>query len=71
MKTANRITFLYLTQVKAVLFSIISATSYCRFLGSTPSKIAHGSYTQQLKYAKYRCLQNRSGNVFITKRHAW
>ena len=35
-------TFMYLTQVEAALFTIISATSYYRFLGSTPFKIAHG-----------------------------
>jgi len=32
-------TFLYLTQVKAVLFTVISATSYYQFLGSTPLEI--------------------------------
>ena len=34
-KKTNKGTFLYLTQVKAVLFAIISATSYYRFLRST------------------------------------
>ena len=33
-------TFLYLTQVKAVLFAVILATSYYWFLGSTPFEIA-------------------------------
>jgi len=42
--------FLYLTQVKAILFAVISATSYYRFLGSTPFKIARGIYGQQPKY---------------------
>ena len=43
-------TFLYLTQVKEVLFTIISATSYYWFLGSTPIEIAHGIYGQQFNY---------------------
>ena len=34
--------FMFLTQVKAVLFAIISATSYYWFLGSTPFEIALG-----------------------------
>jgi len=47
-------TFLYLIQVQAVLYAIISATSYYQFLGSTPFKIARGistwpCYGQQLK----------------------
>ena len=58
-------TFLYLIQVQAVLYAIISATSYYRFQGSTPFKIAHGSYGQQcnsyLHTQKYRW--NLSGNV--------
>jgi len=29
---------MYLTQVQAVLFTVISATSYYQFLGSTPLK---------------------------------
>ena len=36
--------FMFLTQVKAVLFAIISATSYYWFLGSTPFEIALGVY---------------------------
>ena len=43
-------TFLYLTQVKAVLFTVISATSYYQFLGSTPFEITLGIYGHQLKY---------------------
>jgi len=41
--TTNRfiiVTFLYLVQVKAVLFSVISVSSYYCFLGSTTFKIA-------------------------------
>ena len=37
--------FLYLTQVKPVLFNVISATSYHRFLGSTPFKKRHVVFT--------------------------
>jgi len=65
-------TFLYLIQVQAVLYAVLSATSYYRFLGSTPFEIAHGSYSQQCNlYShmytwKYR--RNRSGNV---RRGAW
>jgi len=33
-----------LTQVKVVLFAVISATSYYRFLSSTPFEIARGIY---------------------------
>jgi len=46
-------TFLYLTQVKVVLFTVISATSYYRFLGSTPMEMARGTgiYSQQINYA--------------------
>ena len=40
-------TFLYLIQVQAVLYIVTSATSYYRICGSTPFKIAHGSYVQQ------------------------
>jgi len=42
--------FLYLTQVKAVLFAVISATPYYRFLGSIPFSIARGIYGQQINY---------------------
>ena len=35
--------FLYLIQVKAVLFVVISATSYYRFLGYAHFVIAHGT----------------------------
>jgi len=41
---------MYLTQIKAVLFAIISAISYYRFLGSTPFEITHGIYSQQINY---------------------
>ena len=44
-------TFMYLTEVKAVLFTIFSATSCFRFLGSTPFEIAYGIYGQQINYA--------------------
>ena len=37
-------TFLYLIQVQAVLYAVISATTYYRFPGSTPFEIARGSY---------------------------
>jgi len=37
--------FLYLIQVQAVLYAVISATSYYRFRGSTPFEI--GSYGQR------------------------
>jgi len=57
--------FLYLIQVQAVLYTVISATSYYWFRGSTPFKIAHGSYGQQRNsYShtrKYRW--NQFGNV--------
>jgi len=62
--------FLYRIQVQMVLYAIISATSYYRFRGSTPFKIAHGSYGQQcnsyLHTQKNRW--NLSGNV---RRGAW
>ena len=35
--------FVYLIQVQAVLYTVISATSYCQCSGSTPFEIAHGS----------------------------
>jgi len=38
--------FLYLVQVQAVLYTINSATSYYQFCGTTPFKIACGSYGQ-------------------------
>ena len=57
--------FLYLIQVQAVLYVVISATSYYRFCGSTPFEIARDSYGQQHNsYShtrKYR--RNWSGNV--------
>jgi len=72
--------FLYLAQVKVVLFTVISANSYYWFLGSTPFEIACGNNGQQLIYSthentggKYRRMRNwsgMSGNVFIIKRHA-
>ena len=42
--------FLYLTQVKAVLFTVISATSYYWFLGSTPFEITCDICGQQINY---------------------
>jgi len=43
----NRIrTFLYLIQVQAVPYAVISAISYYRFRGSTPFEIARGGYGQ-------------------------
>jgi len=62
--------FLYLIQVQAVLYAVISATSYYWFRGSTSFETACGSYSQQRNsYShtwKYR--RNRSGNV---PRGAW
>jgi len=55
--------FLYLIQVKAVLFTIISI-----FLGSTPFDIACGSYSQQLKYMKIQCTGVRRIDLAMTKR---
>ena len=34
-------------QVQAVLYAVISATSYYQFRGSTPFEITRGSYGQQ------------------------
>jgi len=51
MKNNQRNTFMYLTQVKAVHFAVISATSYYRFLGSTSFEIACGIYGQKINYA--------------------
>ena len=61
---------MYMTQVKVVLFAIIS---YYWFLGSTPFEIARGIYGQQINYvhAKLQHTRNRSsmsGNVVIMKR---
>ena len=56
-------TFLYLIQVKAVLFAVTSNTSYYQFLGSTPFEITPGSYGQQLAKMQVYVL-----GVFITKR---
>ena len=56
-------TFLYLIQVKAVLFTVTSNTSYYQFLGSTPFEITPGSYGQQLAKMQVYVL-----GVFITKR---
>jgi len=36
-------TFLYLRQIKVVLFVVISATSYYWFLGSTPFEITRSA----------------------------
>ena len=59
-------TFLYLTQVKAVLFIIISATSYCQFLSSGPFKIASGIYSQQLNYTHVK-IQTYTESIW----HVW
>ena len=40
----------YLTEVTVVLFAVVSATSYYRFLGSTPFEITRGIYDQQINY---------------------
>ena len=56
-------TFLYLIQVKAILFVVISATSYYRFLGSTPFEITRGIIVSVGNSSrKYRCMWNQSGN---------
>jgi len=60
-------TFLNMIQVQAVLYAVISATSYYRFHGSSPFEIACGistrpCYGQQLKYTKYRHMRSQSGN---------
>ena len=65
--------FMYMTQVKVVLYAIISATSYYWFLGSTPFEITRGIYGQQINYVhvKLQHTRNRSsmsGNVVIMKR---
>jgi len=55
-------TFTYLTQVKAVLFAVISATSYYRFLGSTVSK-THEVFRvskSTTRTRNYRRTRNRS-----------
>jgi len=41
---------MYLTQVKAFLFTVISSNSYYLFLGSTPFEITYGIYGQQINY---------------------
>ena len=59
--------FRYLTQVKAVAFASISATSYYQSLGSTSSKIASGNYSQQRNHTlKYRRTRNQSGRTAAT-----
>jgi len=45
-----------LTNLKAVLFAIISANSYYWFLGSTPFEITRGIYGQQLNYTHVKIL---------------
>ena len=66
-------TFLYLTKVKVVLFTVISATSYYQFLGSTPLELARGIYSQQINYA-HKKIQAYAESIwhvwhmFITKR---
>ena len=62
----------YLTQVKAVLFAVISTTSYYRFLGSAPFKshvvfMVSNLTTCAQKYRRTRNRSGRSGNVFITE----
>ena len=62
----------YLTQVKAVLFAVISTTSYYWFLGSAPFE-SHVVFTVSnltmctQKYRHTRNRSGRSGNVFITE----
>jgi len=56
-------TFLYLIQVKAILFIVISATSYYQFLGSTPFKLVLGIIVSVGNSSqKYRRMWNQSGN---------
>jgi len=55
-----------LTQVKAVLFAVISASSHYQFLGSTPFKITRGIYGQQLNYVHMK-IQAYAKSVW----HAW
>ena len=71
-------TFLYLTQIKVVLVTIISSTFYYRFLDSTPFEIivvfTVSNLTTCTCMRKYRCTWNQSGmygklEVFMTKRH--
>jgi len=61
--------FLYLTQFKAVLSAVNSATSYYRFLGSTPFKIARGIYGQQPNYTCATIQAYMESIWLITKRH--
>jgi len=56
-------TFLYLTQVKAVLFNIISASSLYWFLSS---EIASGIYSQQLNYTHVK-IQTYTESIW----HVW
>jgi len=48
--------FMYLIQVQAVLYAVISATSYYQFRGSTHFEIARGSYSQQCNCCTPRIL---------------
>jgi len=59
-------TFLYLIQVQAVLYAVISATSYSWYHGSTPFEIAHGSYGQQHNsyFHTWKYRRNQSGNIW-------
>ena len=52
-------TFLYMIQVQAVLYAVISATSYYRFRGSTSFAIARGNYGEQCN--SYSYMQNTGG----------
>ena len=60
--------FMCLTQVKAVLFTVISATSYYRFLDSTPFKIARGIYGQQINYMHTK-LQAYPESIWRVRQH--
>jgi len=60
-------TFPYLIQVKAVLFTIISGTSYYQFFWLHYFEIEHGGYSQQLTYTK---IQEYVDSIWQhTKRH--
>ena len=65
-------TFLNMIQVQAVLYAVISATSYYQFHGSSSFEIACGistrpCYGQQLKYTKMQAYGRV--NLVTTKRH--
>ena len=62
--------FMYLTQVKAALFVVISATSYFKFLGSTPFEITRGIYGQQINYAHTKS-QAYSNGIYLVCLATW